>query len=311
MNIIFMGTPEFAVPSLEFLYKKGYEISLVITQQDRPKGRGKKLSSPPIKLKAQELGLEVYQPKNINSSDSINKIRELSPDFIVVVAYGQILGEQILKSPKNCCINVHASLLPKYRGAAPINWAIINGEDKTGITIMEISEGLDSGDILMQEKIYIDEIDDAVTIHNKLMNLGANLLVETIENFESIYKSKQPQKDELSTYSPMLEKKMGKIDWNKTSIEIKNLVRGVKPWPGAYTIYNGEKLKIHDIDIYDCNDYQLNKCGEVVKVCDKGIIVKTSDSCIRIKELQLPGKKRMSVEDFLRGNKFKTGIILK
>lgn len=308
MNIVFMGTPEFAVPSLTSLFERGYNISLVVTQKDRPKGRGKKIRPTPIKEKALELGLEVYQPDSINSRESINKLRELSPDCIVVIAFGQVLKREVLDIPQYGCINIHASLLPKYRGAAPINWAIINGEKETGVTIMEIDEGLDTGDMLHYKKIPIMEEDDSESIHDKLSIMGGDLIVETIEGLKDGSVVKLPQDDSLSTYAPMLSKNTGKVDWNNSGIKIKNLVRGLKPWPSAYMVYKGENVKIHKVKVVEKFSKEDN--GVVVKVSDEGIYVNCEDGCIVIEELQFPGKKRLHVCEYLRGNEFDSSIRL-
>ncbi|NMB27934.1 MAG: methionyl-tRNA formyltransferase [Tissierellia bacterium] len=308
MNIVFMGTPEFAVPSLTSLFERGYNISLVVTQKDRPKGRGKKMRPTPIKEKALELGLEVYQPDSINSRESINKLRELSPDCIVVIAFGQVLKREVLDIPQYGCINIHASLLPKYRGAAPINWAIINGEKETGVTIMEIDEGLDTGDMLHYKKIPIMEEDDSESIHDKLSIMGGDLIVETIEGLKDGSVVKLPQDDSLSTYAPMLSKNTGKVDWNNSGIKIKNLVRGLKPWPSAYMVYKGENVKIHKVKVVE--KFLKEDNGVVVKVSDEGIYVNCEDGCIVIEELQFPGKKRLHVSEHLRGNQFDSNIRL-
>lgn len=308
MNIVFMGTPEFAVPSLALLVEKGYNISLVITQKDRPKGRGKKLQFTPVKEKALELGLEVYQPDSVNSVESINRLKELSVDCIVVVAYGQILKKEILNLPKYGCINIHGSLLPKYRGAAPINWAIINGEKKTGITIIEMNEGLDTGDMLLWDEIPIEDDDDSEIIHDKLSILGSKLIVETMDRLKKGEIVKVSQDDSLATYAQKIEKDTGKIDWNCSGNRIKNLVRGLKPWPSAYTIYKGENIKIHKVKVID--KFLEEDNGVVVKVSDEGIYVNCEDSCIIIEELQFPGKKKLHVSKYLRGNKFDSNIRL-
>ena len=302
MNIVFMGTPEFAVPSLTSLFERGYNISLVVTQKDKPRGRGKKMKPTAVKKKALELGLEVYQPDSINSKESINKIENMSPNCIVVIAFGQVLKKELLHIPKYGCINIHASLLPKYRGAAPINWAIINGEKETGVTIMEMDEGLDTGDILNYRKIPIMEEDDSETIHDKLSILGSQLIVETIEGLKDGSVVKVSQDDNLSNYAPMLSKNVGKIDWNNSGVKIKNLVRGLKPWPSAYMVYKDQNVKIHKVKVVEKFSKENN--GIVVKVSDEGIYVNCEDGCIVIEELQFPGKKRLHVSEFLRGNKF-------
>lgn len=308
MNIVFMGTPEFAVKSLEAIYNSGHNISLVITQKDKPKGRGKKVLPTPVKEKALELGLEVYQPENVNSGESIERLEKIKPDCIVVVAFGQILKKDVLNLPKYGCLNIHASILPKYRGAAPINWAIINGESKTGVTIMEMDKGLDTGDILKIEEIPITEEDDSITIHDKLSVLGSKLIVEVLNDIEKGNISKICQDDELSTYAPMLKKETGRIDWNSNGDNIINLIRGLKPWPLAYTVYEGQNVKIHKArktEKFSEKDY-----GTVVKVSDEGIFVNCNDSCIVIEELQFPGKKKLKVSEYLRGNDFKENAVL-
>lgn len=308
MKIVFMGTPEFAVPSLDALYNSGHEISLVITQKDKPKGRGKKVLPTPVKERALELGLEVYQPDSVNSQESINRLKEIDPDCIVVVAFGQILKKEVLSLPKYGCLNVHASLLPKYRGAAPINWVIINGEKKTGITIMEMNEGLDTGDILKTKEILIEEDDDSSSLSDKLSKLGSELIVEVIDDISKGNITKIPQNHELSTYAPILSKKMGRINWNSNGENIINLIRGLKPWPLAYTSYKGENVKIHKARNVEKFSEKAN--GTVVKVSPDGIFVNCNDSCIVIEELQFPGKKKLYVSEYLRGNEFEEGVVL-
>lgn len=308
MKIIFMGTPDFAVPTLESLANKGYSIDLVITQQDKRRGRGKKLQHTPIKEKALELGLEVFQPDNVNDEESIEKIKSLNPDFIVVVAYGQILKKEILDIPKHSCINVHASLLPKYRGAAPINWAIVDGEKETGVTIMEMEEGLDTGDMVLWKSIPIDSDDDAQIIHDKLSELGGATITDALEGIRDSKLSKVKQDHSLSSYASMLSKETGIINWNESGENIKNLVRGLKPWPSAYTRYKEDTVKIHSVDLVD--KIKEGKIGEIVKVDQEGIYVNALDKTVVIKELQFPGKKKMLTKDYLRGNDLEEGIVL-
>lgn len=308
VDIVFMGTPEFSIPALESLNQSGYNISLVITQKDRPRGRGKRMLPTPIKSKALELGLEVYQPDCVNSSDSIDKLKKLSPDCIVVAAYGQILKKEILSLPKYGCINIHASLLPRHRGAAPINWAIIEGDKETGITIMEMDEGLDTGDIISWERIAIEDEDDSQSLHDKLAKLGGRLIVKTLDDMKAGEISKIPQDDSLSTYASMLSKDIGKINWNSSGDNIVNLVRGLKPWPSAYIIYKGLNVKVHKVKKIEKFSKEDN--GMVVKVSDEGIYVNCLDSCIVIEELQFPGKRKMQVSEHLRGNKFESHIRL-
>ncbi len=309
MKVIFMGTPEFAVPTLENLYKKGYDIELVITQEDKPKGRGKKLLPTPVKEKALELGLQIYQPKNINDSESVDIIKNISPDFIIVVAYGQILRIDILKIPKYGCFNVHASILPKYRGAAPINWAILDGEKETGVSIMKIEEGLDSGDTLLIGRIEILEDDDFITIHDKLSALGGELMIDAMEDLVEEKAVLSPQNHELSTYAPMIYKDLGRIDWNKSAKDIFNMVRGLKPWPIAFSYYGDEIIKIHQVTF---NEDKLDiPSGTIVEVSKKGINVAVGDGQIIIEKLQFPGKKVLTVAQYLAGNDIEEGKVLK
>lgn len=307
MKIIYMGTPTFAVKSLERLYLQGYEIPLVITQTDKKRGRGKKLQPTPVKEKAIELGLEVYQPADINSEESFSRISSLEPDFIVVAAYGQILKKRILELPKYNCLNIHASLLPKYRGAAPINWAIANGEDKTGITIMNMEEGLDTGAMILKSEIPINWEDDSETLHDKLSDIGANLIIDAIELIVDGKAEFVPQKHEESSYAPVLYKGVGNIDWTKTGEAIYKKIMGLKPWPSAFTEYKGQKIKIHKVEI-EKKDHMVTP-GTITEVDRDGIKVAVADGYVTIKELQFPGKRSMSVKELLLGNDIEKGYI--
>ncbi len=304
-----MGTPQFAVPSLKALHREGYDIEMVITQKDRARGRGKKVQYTDVKEAALELDLGIYQPDDVNSPESIEIIKRIQADFIVVVAYGQILKKEILEASRYGCINVHASILPKYRGAAPINWAIMNGEEETGITIMEMEEGLDSGDMIAKSYINILDEDNYLTLHDKLALEGAELLIRTMAEIRNKEAKKTPQNHQESTYAPMIYKEHGQIDWNKTSLEIYNQVRALTPWPGTFTSYEDQVLKIHELEI----DHKLKegKIGEIMKVTPEGVTVKTGDSGVIIKTLQFPNKKKMKVRDYLAGNIIDEGIILK
>ena len=308
MDIIFAGTPEFALPALDNIYKSNHNISLVITQKDKRRGRGKKMQYTPVKGRALELGLEVYQPDNINSKEAIDKMKKLDPDCIVVVAYGQILKEEILNMPEYGCVNIHASLLPKYRGATPINWAIINGEKETGISVMEMDKGLDTGPILNIKSIPIEDSDDAISIHDKLSVLGGEMILETLEDLEKGTINKTFQDDNLSNYAPILTKNMGKINWDDSGKNIINLIRGLKPWPSAYTFYNNQNIKIHDAKMIEKFSNEEN--GMIVKVNDDGIFVNCEDKCIVIEVLQFPGKRKMHISDYLRGNELDTHVKL-
>lgn len=308
MKILFMGTPDFAVPCLEELYKSNHEVCAVVTQPDKPKGRGKKVLPPPIKTKALEFGLEIHQPKKVKEKEFIDKISKLSPDCIVVVAYGQILSKDILNIPPKGCINVHASLLPKYRGAAPINWAIINGEKETGITTMYMNEGLDTGDMILKDKVEITDDMNAGNLHDKLSLMGANLLIETLDLIDQGKAPRTPQDDSKSCYAKMLRKEMGLINWDTCANEIHNLIRGLNPWPVAYTMYKNKKLKIWESEVIDeeCTGIP----GEILKVNRNGIYVSTKSKLLLIKEIQFPNNRKMKVDEYIRGNSIKIGQVL-
>jgi len=308
MKVIFMGTPEFAIPSLRALYKHGYDIKAVVTQPDRPKGRGKKVLPPPIKIEGQALGLKILQPHNIKEQNFINIVKSFDIDCIIVVAYGQILPKEILNYPPYGCINVHASLLPKYRGAAPINWAIINGDTMTGVTTMYMSEGLDTGDILLKDKIKINNSMTAGELHDILSELGADVLIKTLELVQKNLIKPIPQDDSKSTYAPMLDKKIAKINWNSDAINISNIVRGLNPWPVACTTYKNSKVKIWKAQVIEKNS--MGQPGEIIYVNKEGIFVCTKDKILIIKELQFPNSRRMTVEEYIRGNDIEIGIIL-
>ena len=249
MKIVFMGTPDFSVPALEELAKV-HQVAAVVTQQDRPKGRGHKMQYTPVKEKALELNIPVYQPEKVKNPEFVDILREINPDVIVVIAFGQILSKEILDLPKYGCINVHASLLPKYRGAAPIQWAVLDGEEKTGITTMYMEKGLDTGDMIDKAEVVLDEKETAGSLHDKLMVLGADLLLETLKKLEDGTAVRKKQNDEESCYAKMLSKDMGQIDFTKDAKEIECLIRGMNPWPSAYNFYNGKTLKIWDAIVF-------------------------------------------------------------
>ncbi|QUH20891.1 methionyl-tRNA formyltransferase [Alkaliphilus sp. B6464] len=300
MKIIYMGTPEFAVPCLETLVNSKHEVIGVFTQPDRPSGRGQKVNITPVKEKALEHNIPIFQPTTLKNEDVINEIKELNPDIIIVVAYGQILPKKVLEIPKYGCINVHASILPKYRGAGPINWAIINGEKKTGITTMYMDVGLDTGDMLLKEEIEIGENETAGELHDRLMKLGAKVLDKTIELLETDEIRGIPQNHDNSSYAPMLTKDLGKIDWSKSAKEIKDLIRGTIPWPTAYTTYNGQVMKIWKSRIIESN--KEHAPGKILEITKEYILVATGKNILAIEEIQFSGKKRMSVKDYLIGN---------
>ncbi len=303
-----MGTPAFAVPTLKKLHEKGHSIALVVTQPDKPSGRGKKLKKSEVKVAAEELNLEIFQPDKIKREENIEILKSYNPDVIVVVAYGQILSKEILSIPKYGCINVHASLLPKLRGAAPLNWAIINGETKTGVTTMQMDQGLDTGDMLLKSEVEIDENMNVGELHDILMDKGADLLVETLDKIERNELVPQKQDDSLSTYAPMLNKENRRINWNLPANNIHNLIRGLAPWPTAYFTIDGNMVKVYKSTYSNENsDYEP---GYVIKANNEGIFVQAKEGTVILQEIQMPGKKRMTVDAYLRGNIFPEKIIL-
>lgn len=308
MRVIFMGTPDFAVPSLEALLTK-HEVVLVVTQPDKPKGRGKKMVPTPVKACALEHGIPVLQPEKVKEPEFVEQLRSYEPDLIAVTAFGQILSEPILEMPKYGCINVHGSLLPKYRGAAPMQWSIIDGEKVTGITTMYMAKGLDSGDMLLKAEVEITDEDTFATIHDKMAMTGANLLLDTLDQLEAGTLERIPQDHDAATYAPMITKETGHIDWSKNRQDIINLIRGLNPVPAAYTIYEEEVLKIFGAVISDVQaDGAAN--GEIVAVVKKGFVVKCGDGCLLITEVQARGGKRMMTDAYLRGHAMKEGILL-
>lgn len=308
MRVIFMGTPDFAVPSLEALLTK-HEVVLVVTQPDKPKGRGKKMVPTPVKACALEHGIPVLQPEKVKEPEFVEQLRSYEPDLIAVTAFGQILSEPILEMPKYGCINVHGSLLPKYRGAAPMQWSIIDGEKVTGITTMYMAKGLDSGDMLLKAEVEITDEDTFATIHDKMAVTGANLLLDTLDQLEAGTLKRIPQDHDAATYAPMITKETGHIDWSKNRQDIINLIRGLNPAPAAYTIYEEEVLKIFGAVISDVQaDGAAN--GEIVAVVKKGFVVKCGDGCLLITEVQARGGKRMMTDAYLRGHAMKEGILL-
>ena len=305
LNIVFMGTPDFAKESLESIYSVGHNIIGVVTNPDRPKGRGMKMIFSPVKEYALEKGLKVLQPEKISSI--IEEIRSLKPDVIVVVAYGKIIPKEILEIPKLGSINVHGSLLPKYRGAAPIQWAVLNGDKQTGITTMYMDEGMDTGDIILQETLDIGEYETTGEVWNRMSTLGAKLLVETLKQIEQNIAPRIKQGPDF-TMAPMLNKEMAKIDWEALNTEkIKDLVRGLNPFMGAYTTYNGKKLKIWKVRVIK-ESINNGKNGTIIKAdTSSGLYVKAKDGIISVEELQAENSKRLSIYDFLRGNQILEG----
>lgn len=309
MKIIFMGTPEFAVYSLEVLNERNDEVLLVVSQEDKPKGRGKKLQMTPVKEKALEYGYEVFQPKKLREEESVEKLKALEPDLIVVTAFGQILTKEILDIPKYGCINVHASLLPKFRGAAPINFAIIEGEQKTGITTMYMAQGLDTGDMILKDEIEITSEDTAGTLHDKLAALSQKTLRETLALIENGNAPRTVQDDSLSNYAPMMSKELGHLDFSKDAVSIINLSRGVDPWPSSYVKLDGEVVKLFNMKLG--NKTENKNYGEIVAVSSEYIEVVAFDRTVFIYEVQFPNKKRMPVREYLKGNDIKTGEVFR
>ncbi len=307
MRIVFMGTPDFSVPTLECLIKE-HDVVAVVTQPDRPKGRGKAMQSSPVKMTALAHDIPVYQPAKVREESFVAVLKELDPDVIVVVAFGQILPESILSLPRWGCINVHASLLPRYRGAAPIQWAVIDGEKETGVTIMYMDKGLDTGDMIAKAVVAIEEKETGESLHDKLSVLGGPLLLKVLDDLENGIDTREKQDDSLSCYAGMLTKDMGRIDWNKDAASIERLVRGLNSWPSAFTYYKNKTLKIWSADVVP----GLNEAipGKVIAVDQDSFTVQTGQDALRIREVQLQGKKRMPVQAFLLGNSVEQGMVL-
>lgn len=319
MRVIFMGTPDFAVPALSNLIKE-HEVIAVVTQPDKPKGRGKSMAFPPVKEVAIEHNIPVYQPVKVREEKFVDILRELAPDVIVVAAFGQILPEQILSIPNYGCINIHASLLPKYRGAAPIQWAVINGEKESGVTTMFMAKGLDTGDMIDWAIIEIDPKETGESLHDKLAAAGAELILNTLKGLEDGTAVRTPQDDAKSSYAPMLTRQTGCIDWNKSARDIERLIRGLNSWPSAYTSLSGKTLKIWDADVTvelpgtgsesAISQTGQDEAGRVLLVTKKHFFVQTGENILKVNEVQLQGKKRMPVSSFLLGYPLKAGCLL-
>ena len=308
MKIIFMGTPDFSVGTLEALIEAGHEVCLVVTQPDKPKGRGKEMQPTPVKAAAMKHGIPVYQPKKIRDPECVEELRKYQADVMVVIAFGQILPKSILEMTPYGCINVHASLLPKYRGAAPIQWAIINGESVTGVTTMQMDEGLDTGDMIQKTEVEITPDETGESLHDKLAAAGAALCVETLKAVETHTATFEKQGESPTAYARMLDKKLGNIDWSRSAKSIECLIRGLNPWPSAYTDWNGKVMKIWEAGVLDENTDA--KPGTIVKVEKDSFSVQTGDGLLKVLALQIPGKKRMEADAFLRGYQIETGCEL-
>ena len=307
MRVVFMGTPDFAVPTLEALIEK-HEVVGVVTQPDKRKGRGKAMAFSPVKEKALEHEIPVYQPVKVREEAFVQILRELDPEVIVVAAFGQILPKEILEMTPYGCVNVHASLLPKYRGAAPIQWAVINGEKVSGVTTMQMDEGLDTGDMLLKEEVMLDEKETGGSLHDKLAEAGAKLCVRTLKALEDGSAVREKQGESPTEYARMLTKELGCIDWTKDAASIERLVRGLNPWPSAYTDWNGKVMKIWEAK--DMEGETGKAPGTIVKIEKDGFLVQAGAGLLKILELQIPGKKRMKADAFLRGYQVEEGTML-
>ncbi|MCD7922954.1 MAG: methionyl-tRNA formyltransferase [Clostridiales bacterium] len=307
MKIIFMGTPDFSVGTLEALIEAGHEIVLAVTQPDKPKGRGKAMQFPPVKEAALAHDIEVFQPRRVREPACIDYLRTFQADIIVVVAFGQILPGEILEMPPHGCVNVHASLLPKYRGAAPIQWAVINGDRVSGVTTMRMDEGLDTGDMILREEVVLDPKETGGSLFEKLSAVGASLCVRTLSAIEDGSAVYTPQDHAAATKVGLIRKQFGHIDWNRPARQLECLIRGLNPWPSAYTKWKDKTLKIWDADVLP-EDTDVPP-GRVVKVTGNAVHVQTGEGILVLNEVQLEGKKRMACDAFLRGNSMREGDV--
>lgn len=309
MKIVYMGTPDFAVAPLKALYEAGYKISLIVTQPDKPKGRGHKLMPPPVKEFAIEKNIPVYQPLSMKTDEAYERLMQENADLFVVTAYGKILPQRVLDIPPKGCINIHASLLPKYRGAAPIQWSIIKGETKTGITTMMMDAGIDTGDMLLKKETEITETETGESLHDKLAVLGAEAILETLKKLKDGTLSREKQEDAESCYAPMLDKTTGILDFTKSAKELCCLVRGLNSYPYASTTYRGTPFKV--ICAKAAEGSKNAACGEILSVTAEGILVQcTKNEALLITEVQFAGKRKMPVSEYIKGNKLDTGVVL-
>lgn len=309
MNIVFMGTPDFAVGALEAIIREGYQVSAVVTQPDKPKGRGKELQCSPVKECALQHGIEVFQPTKIKSCESVEQLRKYQADIFVVAAFGQILSSEILYMPKYGSVCIHASLLPKYRGAAPINWAIIDGEKESGVTIMQMDEGIDTGAMLLKRVVPIEPKETAESLFHKLAHCGADLIVEALPLIENGKTIPIEQNEQDSCYAKMLKKEIGFLDFHMSAVKLERLIRGLNSWPCAYTYYKGKTLKIWDADWEP--QREKGEPGTVAYVTKEHIGIYTREGILILNEVQLEGKRRMQVKDFLLGNQIVSGEAFK
>lgn len=314
MRAVFMGTPEIAATVLKSVLASRHEVIAVVTQTDKPKGRGHEMAFPPVKEVALKAGIPVLQPQRARDEAFIEELRALNPDIILVAAYGKLLPKAILDMPKFGCINVHASLLPKYRGASPIQWAVLNGDEKSGVTIMHMAETMDTGDIIMTEEVVLAKDETAGTLHDKLADIGGPLLVTAMDALETGRAPRIRQNDEEATHVTMLDKTMGNMDFSKSAVQLERWIRGLNPWPTAYTKLDSKMLKLWKAEVVPAEE--LNKeekvgmPGTILAVGKDSFDVLTGDGALRIKELQLEGKRKMTAEEFLRGFKLEAGTVL-
>lgn len=309
MKVMFMGTPDIAVPALEQIIEAGHEVVLVVSQPDKPVGRSKELKPTAVKECALAHGIEVYQPVRIRAEESVAYLQQFEVDVIVVEAFGQIIPQAILDIPKHCCVNIHTSLLPKYRGAAPIQWAVLNGDLVTGVTTMRMDAGLDTGDIIMQAEKIIHEGETSGTLFERLARAGAKLIVKTLEAIENGTATYTPQNEAMATHVSKITKEMGSIDWNRSAKEIECWIRGMDPWPSAYTKLGDKTVKIWKAKVV--SEEQTAKPGTIVRVTKNTLEVQTGDGILAILELQMEGKKRMAADAFLRGCAVEEGTVFK
>ena len=308
MKVIYMGTPNFSVGALEAIIKAGHEVVLVVTQPDKPKGRGKAMQASPVKECALSHGIEVFQPTKIRESENVEYLRKFGADIFVVAAFGQILPKSILDMPKYGCVNIHASLLPKYRGAAPIQWAVINGDEVTGVTTMLMNEGIDTGDMIAKKQVRLAEDETGGSLFDRLADTGAELIVETMKMLEEGTAEFTPQNSEEATHTSMISKELGSIEWSKPAAEIERLIRGLNPWPSAYTRLKGKTFKIWKAQVGEVSS--SDKPGTIIKIGKDELLVQTGEGALSLIEVQLEGKKRMDVASFLRGCQIEEGIVL-
>lgn len=305
MKVIFMGTPDFSVGILEAIIEAGHEVVLVVTQPDKPKGRGNTMQFPPVKECALSHNLEVFQPVKIRDTQNIEYLKSFQADIMIVAAFGQILPKSILDMPKYGCVNIHASLLPKYRGASPIQWAVINGDEISGVTAQRMDVGIDTGDMIAKRELRLAKDETGGSLFDKLADLGAKLCVETMDLIATGKASYTPQNHEAATHTALISKELGNIDWNKSAVEIERLIRGLNPWPSAYTKLDNKTFKIWKAEVLD--DSTEYAAGCIVKVDKKDLVVQTGKGLLALKEVQLEGKKRMEVDAFLRGYEMEQG----